>query len=126
MKKLRIKSDWLGISAAGLCLIHCMVFPIIVLAGGAINEEFHDKWHFLDFIFLAIGFIAVRYSSRSTHYTWIKWMMWITYITLSLALIFRESLYWLEYLSYAASLGLITVHIINIYKGQSCEIHITD
>lgn len=117
-----VKSDVLGISAASLCLIHCMVFPVVVLFGGAVHEHTHETWSYFDFFFLAIGLIAVYYSTRSSCSKSTRLAMWGTYATLTLAILFRNQLHALEYLAYIASLGLIISHLYNMYKGNSCDI----
>lgn len=42
--------DWLGMAAAGLCLIHCLVFPFWVLLSSLVPHN-----HYVDLAFLLIG-----------------------------------------------------------------------
>ena len=101
-----------------------MIFPVIVLLGGSVHHS-HSEWHLYDFVFLLIGLVAVIHSSRSSGLRWIKWLMWITYGSLAAALLLRSQFHWLEYLAYASSLALISVHVYNMYRGNSCRIPLT-
>lgn len=124
MKKWFIQSDWLGISAASLCLIHCLAFPIIMLLGGSVHHT-HSEWQVYDFVFLFVGLVAVVFSSKSSDVIWIKGLMWFAFTSLALSIFFRHNFHWLEYVAYASSFGLICVHVYNMYLGKSCKIPIS-
>ena len=53
-KQLSHSLDFLGISSATLCLIHCVLFPLLALIPVGIS---HNHW--IDLLFVMIGLYAV-------------------------------------------------------------------
>ncbi|WNJ19225.1 MerC domain-containing protein [Pontibacter sp. G13] len=124
----RSYSDYLGIASALLCLVHCLAGPIFL--GFSMHTHSHGTeahahtedlgtwaWVFdpnWDFLFLAIGFVAVWFSSKHTHQNWMKGVMWGTFACLSMAILLERFEVFFEYLVYAGSAALILVHLLNI------------
>lgn len=120
------KSDLVGITASGLCAIHCaatpFLFAITPFFGKAMTGSSHSHgpwyWHALDFIFLLSGLIAVWLSSRCQSNKTIKVFLWTTWILLAIGLIMEH--YHVSpgnFIMYTGSLGLIVAHVFNFrYK----------
>ncbi|MEM7659755.1 MAG: MerC domain-containing protein, partial [Bacteroidota bacterium] len=108
----------LGIFSALLCLIHCLVGPLLLGAVAHAHNHGHADhfWldHRWDYVFLAIGFLAVWFSSRHTHSKLLKWALWGTYGLLATAIVFETQHEVLRYLVYVASFGLIGAHLFNL------------
>ncbi|MDP5169667.1 MAG: MerC domain-containing protein [Bacteroidia bacterium] len=114
-------SDYLGISSATICLIHCLATPILMSMGVAVHEhEGHEHgWmlllsHGWDFLFLGIGFAAVLWSSMRAASTSKKVLLWASYAFLVGAILMEHWGPLFQYLTYFASLLLISAHASNI------------
>lgn len=100
--------DAVGISAAVLCLIHCIVFPLLLIVPFGISHN-----PYIDLAFLFIGAVVVFRITKKMESRWLKFLFRI-----SLSLIFISILTDLLYevhlpLIYVGAAGLITGHIIN-------------
>ncbi|MGX5684284.1 MerC domain-containing protein [Chryseobacterium cucumeris] len=100
--------DAVGISAAVLCLIHCIVFPLLLIVPLGISHN-----PYIDLAFLFIGSVVVLRITKKMEKRWLKFLFWI-----SLSLIFMSILtdFLFEVplpLIYIGAVGLITGHIIN-------------
>ena len=69
MLLIKQKSDILGTFASSLCLIHCIATPFLFLAQAS-AATFHSGppvwWKSLDYVFLAISFLAIFLSTKNT------------------------------------------------------------
>ena len=69
LSQVSLKSDWIGMLASGLCLIHCLATPFLFIANASIglHEEAHPSWWgALDIVFLVLSFFAVYWSIQNT------------------------------------------------------------
>ena len=114
-------SDYLGISSATICLIHCLAAPVLMSMGIAVHDhEGHAHgWEILlshgwDFVFLGIGLIAVILSSRHMNSRPRKFLLWGSFGFLTAAILLEEAGSIFQYLVYASSLALILTHTANI------------
>ncbi|WP_347218349.1 MerC domain-containing protein [Chryseobacterium sp.] len=100
--------DAVGISAAVLCLIHCIVFPLLLIIPIGISHN-----PYIDMGFLAIGTLVVYRLTKQIVNRRLKLLFWISIglIAISVAadFIFEVHLP----LIYAGAAGLITAHLIN-------------
>lgn len=100
--------DAVGISAAVLCLIHCIVFPLLLVIPIGISHN-----PYIDLAFLTIGVMVVYRVTKQITNRRLKLLFWISIglITVSIAadFIFEVHLP----LIYAGAAGLITAHLIN-------------
>ena len=101
--------DILGISSATICLIHCLVFPLLTILPLGINYN-----PFIDLLFAIIGLFVI-----------IK-IVKISNLLISAILIISMSLIWISVLSeiildihldiiFIGGIGMITGHLLN-YK----------
>jgi len=129
---LDARSDYIGIISATICLIHCIIVPIIFAyyvhdhsshshSFGSGVEGSHGHHHLgsfgffkVDFIFLAIGLVAIIFSSRHTSSKWIRFMMWTSYVILVCSVLMEEVNIFFQVTLYAASVGLILAHVFNL------------
>lgn len=106
-------SDLIGAWASFLCMVHCLVLPIIISLSVFSLGINHEHWHALDYIFVGISLIAVLYASRRSNLTWIKAGLWITFGIFSFALLGHDLFPGLLWLSLGASLVLMALHLFN-------------
>lgn len=100
--------DLIGISAATLCLIHCILFPILMIIPIGISHH-----PLIDLVFLLIGLIVVFRVTKTIRSAGLKILFWVSVslIALSVGLDFIFHLH--SGLIYFGAAGLITAHIIN-------------
>lgn len=112
------KSDILGVLASGLCLIHCLVTPILFASHAGISGHGHENpgwWSIIDSILLVISFLAVLWSVRKTSRNWMKILLFASWGVLCLVIL-NEKMEWfhlMEEAIYIPSLSLIGLHIFN-------------
>lgn len=113
-------ADYTGIIAAFVCLIHCLAAPVLLGAtAGMQGHEHHadTPWylhHFWDYIFLAIGFLAVRYSANHTPLKWMKVLLWFSFLALGMSIFLEHYSEVFRNLVYVASSLLIGSHLYNM------------
>ncbi len=124
MKRYRayIQSDKAGILSATLCMVHCLIIPLLFLAKVSYTDSNANHlpawWEKLDYIFLVISFWAVYHSAQHTPYQKIKIALWSFFSLLATAIIFEATLHWLAYF---ASAGLIVTHLANIKLSRRAK-----
>ena len=118
--KLIIKySDYVGASASGLCLIHCIATPILFLSQASlisISNEMLFLWQSLNFLFLAISFIAIYYSVKNSSNSYVKILFFLNWLILSALILIElfEILSIAEFYTYIAAISLSSLHIYNL------------
>ena len=125
-------SDWLGVSASTLCIVHCALTPLIFTAKpvfyGMIGKQVHNHgaWAALDYVFLILSLIAVYYSARHTAHPILKWVFWAAWIVFACGLLFEPhtmtSGHWLMY---AGSIVLVIAHLINYQYNHHHKIEVS-
>ena len=126
---VRQRSDWIGIFASGLCLLHCVATPFLFVAHAAMGPHGSSHpvwWGLLDILFLILSFLAVYWSARTTSRQWIAYGFWIFWGVLAL-IVLNEKLgvaHLPEAMIYLPALGLVVLHAYNrLYcqcKGDHC------
>ncbi len=132
-------SDYLGISSATICLLHCLASPILMSMGVAVHDHApgHDHghgWevllsHSWDFLFLGIGLAAVWWSASHTHHRGRKLLLWVSFSFLAGAILLEQVGFLFQILTYAASILLISAHAANIraiFQGRQSEVVCVD
>lgn len=109
------KADLIGIVSAVLCLIHCIVPPILFLCFGHLIEHSHNHLFRWDYFFLIISSYAVYHATHHAVNNFIKGILWISFGVLSIAVLLHH-LPFMHYIAYLASLGLIGGHLVNLRK----------
>ncbi len=118
-------ADLLGISASVLCMIHCMVFPVMVSMGYVFRqaEEIdHEHWHFLDYVFIALAVLAVVNAAKNTNSDGIKIALWIAVSIFSIGVMLHEYAPWMLVISVSASVALLIIHILNWKRHKKCNV----
>lgn len=117
---LRQKADYVGITGSILCIIHCLVTPLLVMTSTLLN---HDTLRIgflsLDYLFIGVNIVAVWSASRHTSRR-IAIALWSFLILFATGLLLEDVHEGFAYLAYAASLGLVITHLTNI---RYCRTH---
>ena len=123
------KPDTIGALASSLCVVHCLMTPILFAVQGysAIHSETAPLWwKNLDFFFITISVIAVYKSTKNSTNTLIKSALWMSWLILFF-LILNEKLGWIplaEFFTYSAAFTLAILHIFNLNycqcKSENC------
>jgi len=123
MKIALQKSDTIGAIASSLCVVHCLVTPLIFIAHscslGACDTA-PTWWKSIDYLFLLIAFVSVYRSSQTTSKKFMKPLLWGSW-SLLFALILNEKIklfYATETLTYAAAFTLALIHLYNLKYCQ--------
>lgn len=123
------KSDTIGAIASSLCVIHCLMTPLLFAAQSLTAVHHHSApvwWENLDFLFVLISVLAVNQSTKNSNNTIIKKALWASWFTLFL-LIINEKVEWFhlaEIITYFVAFTLAGLHIYNLNycqcKSEEC------
>ena len=109
MKKSTIKTyDILGISSATLCLIHCIIFPILTIVPFGFSDNI-----FIDSLFACVGMFVVSKVLISDSSRKVKYILGISIgiivVNVVLELLFKIHLG----LLFVGGIGMIVGHYMN-------------
>lgn len=100
--------DAVGISAAVLCLIHCIAFPLLMIIPLGISHN-----PYIDLAFLVIGAVVVYRVTKHMASFRLKFLFWASIILISIS-VFADFIFEIHIpLIYVGAAGLIAGHIIN-------------
>ncbi|WP_419870413.1 MerC domain-containing protein [Chryseobacterium sp. CT-SW4] len=100
--------DAVGISAAALCLVHCIVFPLLIVLPLGLSHN-----PYIDMAFFVIGIAVVYKVTRQITEWWLKALFWISILMIGIS-ISADFLFEIHLpLIYVGAVGLITGHLIN-------------
>ena len=105
----RKNPDLLGIGSSVLCIIHCLLLPVLVLAG-SLSGDTH-RWAWLDYGFIALATVAVYSSTRRLKSTFLRRGLWLSLLVFSGAILFHEHHPAALYVSVLSSLLLMFFHL---------------
>ena len=123
------KPDTVGAIASSLCVIHCLMTPLLFAAQSLTAVHEHSApvwWQNLDFLFIIISFIAIYHSTKNSNNISIKYALWINCFALFF-LILNEKTEWFslaEIITYIVAFSLASLHIYNLNycqcKSEDC------
>jgi len=118
------KPDTVGAIASSLCVIHCLMTPLLFAAQSLTAVHDHHSapvwWQNLDFLFIIISFIAIYQSTKNSNNISIRYALWINWFTLFF-LILNEKTEWFslaEIITYIVAFTLASLHIYNLNYCQ--------
>jgi hypothetical protein len=114
--RIQSKADYLGFLGSVGCIIHCLITPVLVMTSTLLRDEsLRVGFLSLDYLFIGINILAVWSASRHTLRP-LAVALWIFLTLFATGLLLEEVDARFEYLAYAASLGLVVTHLINIRR----------
>ncbi|MEM7511212.1 MAG: MerC domain-containing protein [Bacteroidota bacterium] len=113
------RADLAGVIASGLCIIHCILTPVIVVSLPFLSHQhgdhYHGHWAGLDSLFVLLSLIAVFFASRDTHKPGIGIALWLSWAAFAIGIFLHM---WHievgEIISYIGSFALIITHLVNL------------
>jgi len=100
--------DAVGVSAAVLCLIHCIVFPLLMVIPFGLSHN-----PYIDLAFLLIGTVVVWRITRKIRSKGLKGLFWISIVLISIS-VFADLIFEVHLpLIYIGAVALISAHLIN-------------
>ncbi|QJW91017.1 MerC domain-containing protein [Spirosoma taeanense] len=118
------KADYIGITGSVLCILHCLITPVLLMTTALFQDE---KWRLgylsLDYIFIGINIVAVYFATRHQASPVIKKALWGFLSLFTIALLLEDSAPLFEYMAYAASAGLVLTHLVNIRQHRLSHAH---
>lgn len=113
------KADYLGIAGSILCIVHCLVTPVLVMTSTLLKDDIvRTGFVGLDYVFIAVNVVAVWFATRHATSPVIKTALWGFLCLFSVALLFENNSRLFEYLTYAASAGLVLTHVVNLRQHR--------
>ena len=117
------KPDVIGSMASTLCLIHCMITPVIFITQACTLSCCANTpiwWQSIDYIFIIISFFAIYKANQTSNNQTIKkllWILWFSFATLTL----NKTLgivYVNKNICYFAGISLAILHLYNLRYCQ--------
>jgi hypothetical protein len=110
------KSDLVGIAGSALCLVHCILLPVVFIYNGEHHHHHHEHWLGvnIDYFFLLIAVVAVYLTTKKPWPVFVKVALWVSLTACFVGIALHDYEPSLKYVLYLGSLGLITSHIFNI------------
>ncbi len=117
------KADYVGITGSVLCLIHCLITPILLVTSTLLKDEIvRTSYLSLDYVFIVVNIIAV-YSATRHAPTGIRTSLWGFLAFFAVCIILEDVSPVFEYAAYVASLGLVGSHLYNIWYCRMRHAH---
>ena len=113
----------LGVTASGLCLIHCLMTPLFFSLQAStfgLRNEHWSWWQMVDLVFLFISGIAVFVSASHTSKPWMKYALWVSWITLS-CIILNEKFQVFRIVEAAIYVPSISLIVLHMYNHKYCK-----
>lgn len=121
------KTDIVGATASGLCLIHCLATPFLFVAqAGMATEHGHGHgesplwWGLIDILLLLVSLAAVYWAVRKTSKQWMKYALVLSWIFLAFIILNEKfhGFHLAEEIIYLPALSLVLLHI---YNRKYCQ-----
>lgn len=100
--------DLLGISAAIVCLIHCLLFPLLMIIPLGIAHN-----AYIDLSFFIIGAIVVAGITKTVESKILKYTFWISITMIGVSVLLDILFHIHSPLIYIGAALLIVAHLIN-------------
>lgn len=113
------KADYLGIAGSVLCIVHCLLTPVLIMTSTLMKDTFvRTSVLGLDYIFIGVNIIAVYFATRHATSPAIKLALWGFLTLFAGALLLENTSRLFEYLTYVASVGLVLTHLLNLRQHR--------
>lgn len=109
--------DLLGVSAALLCLVHCLVLPLLFFIPIGISHN-----PYIDLLFLLLGAWSVYKTAKNGKSLFLKSLLFTGILLISISVGMDIFLHWHSPLMYIGAGALIAGHVVHMkahYKPKS-------
>ncbi|MFD2933327.1 MerC domain-containing protein [Spirosoma flavum] len=118
------KADYIGITGSVLCIIHCLITPILLLTSSLFqNSSVRVGYLSLDYVFIGVNIVAVYFATRHYAPLAIKRSLWGFLGLFSVSLLLEDTAPFFQYMAYVASAGLVITHLLNIRQHRLSHAH---
>ncbi|AUD01896.1 MerC domain-containing protein [Spirosoma pollinicola] len=118
------KADYIGITGSVLCIIHCLITPVLLLTSSVFqNSALRVGYLSLDYVFIGVNIVAVYFATRHYAPHIIKRSLWGFLGLFSISLLLEDASPVFQYIAYAASAGLVITHLLNIRQHKVSHTH---
>lgn len=113
------KADYIGITGSVLCLVHCLVTPLLLMTTTLMHDE-HLRIGFLslDYIFIGVNIVAVYFATKSNGSPVIRRALWSFLALFTVAILLEDVHRAFQLITYIASAGLVLTHLVNIRQHR--------
>lgn len=123
-ERLSRKADYIGITGSVLCIIHCLITPVLLLTSSMFqNSTLRLGYLSLDYVFIGVNIVAVYFATRHYAPLAIKRSLWGFLFLFAAALLLEDTAPVFEYIAYTASAGLVITHLLNIRQHRLSHTH---
>lgn len=121
---LSSKADYIGITGSVLCIIHCLITPVLLMSTALLkNDPLRFGYLSLDYVFIGVNIVAVYFATRHYAHPVIKRALWGFLAVFAVAIILEDVNELFDYVGYVASAGLVFTHLINIRQHRLRHAH---
>lgn len=106
--------DLLGVTAAFLCLVHCMVLPLLIFIPLGIAHN-----SYIDILFLLPGIWSVYKTTKHSDSAIVAGLLWVSVALIALSILLHMLFHWHTPLVYIGAVGLIAGHLINFRQHKT-------
>lgn len=116
-KKFNTTSDTIGAFTSTLCLIHCLLSPLVfvLLIGGTTAW-----WGLIDYLFLGIALVAIYYSAQKTVLPWMPIALYGSWLLLAFFILNER--FHILHLDHAViflpTISLVALHLYNRHRSR--------
>lgn len=108
------KADYIGITGSVLCLIHCLITPVLLVTSTLFKDDLiRSSYLSLDYVFIVVNIVAVYFATRNAP-AQIRTALWGFLALFAVCIMLEDVSEIFEYAAYVASLGLVGSHLYNI------------
>ncbi|NEU66866.1 MerC domain-containing protein [Spirosoma agri] len=118
------KADYIGITGSVLCIIHCLITPILLMSTALLQDD-HLRFGYLslDYVFIGVNIVAVYFATRHYALPIVKKALWSFLGLFAIAIVLEDVNPIFEYIGYVASAGLVITHLTNIRQHRLQHAH---
>ena len=127
-KRVRAAADILGVGLSLLCLIHCLVLPVLIAFAPVLlkNLPGDDATHrTLAVVIGFVGFLAFRSGYKVHRRRWLLWLFSLGLLLISVAAALGEAVltgYGEAAITVVGGILLVTAHLFNHSFCRSCVV----
>lgn len=117
------KADYVGITGSVLCLIHCLITPVLLVTSTLMKDEIvRTSYLSLDYVFITVNIVAVYFATRHAP-SLVRTLLWGFLSLFAVCIVLEDVSEVFEYAAYIASLGLVGSHLYNIWYCRMRHAH---
>lgn len=110
------RADYVGIAGSLLCIVHCLLTPVLAVGSSLAVEHHHSVAGFLrlDYLFILVNGLAVYYATREHKLPLVKGLLWLAFGLFAVSLLLEGTAAAFVWLGYIGSGLLVAGHTINL------------